>query len=71
MSKTFAYHKPSEKGLERLKKLRAKLSELEELLKGETQPSREQSVALTQLETAGMWIIKAAVVNDPESKVEE
>ena len=32
--------------------------------------SREQSVALTELETTAMWAIKAVVCNDPESEVD-
>jgi hypothetical protein len=32
--------------------------------------SRQRSVAITELETAAMWAIKAVVFNDPNSVVE-
>lgn len=71
MEKTYLYHKPSDAGIEKVKKLRKAFAELHDLIKTETPASREQSVALTNLETTAMWAIKAVVVNDSESKVED
>ena len=38
--------------------------DLELVIKANTPVSRRQSVALTHLETASMWAVKAAVVGD-------
>lgn len=67
--KTFAFHTPSETGLDKITRLREAYSELLELVERIAPASRERSVALTELETSGMWAIKAVVSNDPESKV--
>lgn len=71
MNKTYAYHKPSANGVERIKKLREAFSELHYLIEF-TSPfsSRERSIALTHLEDSAMWAIKSIVCNDPESVVE-
>lgn len=69
MKKTYAYHKPSEAGLEKIRKLRLAFSELDNLINSLAPPSRETSVALTQLETTAMWAIKAVVCNDPDSEI--
>lgn len=71
MLKTFAYHKPSEGGLDKIRFLREAFSELHEKINKVATPSRERSIALTELETAAMWAIKAVVCNDPESTVTE
>lgn len=69
MKKTYAYHKPSQNGLDKITKLREAFSRLHDEI-GELAPdSREKSVALTNLETTAMWAIKAVVCNDPESEV--
>jgi hypothetical protein len=70
MDKKFAYHKPSEEGLRKITILRENFSELNRLIELHAYNSREKSVALTQLETAAMWAIKAVVSNDPDSEVE-
>lgn len=67
MIKTFAYHKPGESGLEKITRLREGFSELAALIEATAPGSREKSVAITNLETAAMWAIKAVVCNDPES----
>lgn len=69
-NKTYAYHKPSKDGLDRIGRLRRAFSELHDLIEEVAPGSREKSVAFTQLETAAMWAIKAVVCNDPESVVE-
>ena len=71
INKTYNYHKPSTDGLDKITKLRAKFSELHNLIEEQAPPSRERSVAFTELETTAMWAIKAVVVNDPESVVDE
>ena len=70
MKKTYAHHKPSEEGLARIRDLRSAFSEIHDLIERVVPSSRERSVALTELETAAMWAIKAVVLNDPNSIVE-
>lgn len=69
MLKTFAYHKPSATGLDKISKLREAFSALHQQVEELAPDSREKSVALTNLETTAMWAIKAVVCNDPESEV--
>jgi hypothetical protein len=69
MKKTYAYHKPSTNGLETITKLRETFSAIHETIEQICPNSRERSVALTHLETAAMYAIKAVVCNDPESEV--
>ena len=71
MLKTFAYHKPSEQGLETIAELREGFSSLHALISEVCPDSREKSVALTELETSAMWAVKSVVFNDPASLVEE
>lgn len=71
IDKTFAYHKPSEDGLMRITILRQSYSQLKELIEGYVPASRERSKAFTELEDSAMWAIKAVVVNDPLSEVQE
>ena len=71
MKKTFAYHKPTAAGLEKIKCLRSVFSVLHDLIEKTCPSSRERSVALTELETSAMWAIESVVCNDPESSVEE
>ena len=71
MLKTFAYHKPGEDGLSKIRELREAFSELHTKIESLAPASRERSVALTNLETTAMWAIKAVVVNDPASEAEE
>lgn len=68
VKKTYLYHKPSDDGLDKISTLRAEFSKLHDKIEELAPASRERSVALTQLETAAMWAIKAVVVNDPESE---
>jgi hypothetical protein len=70
IDKPFAYHKPSPDGLERITMLRNTFSELKCVIETACPASRERSVALTELETAAMWAIKAVVFNDPDSEVQ-
>lgn len=70
MIKTYAYHKPSSTSIEKIALLRKAFSDLHETCTANAPQSRELSVALTNLEQAAMWAIKAVVCNDPESVME-
>jgi len=70
IKKTYNYHKPSEQGLKKITTIRKAFTELDNLVQELAPSTRERSVALTNLEQAAMWAIKAVVVNDPESVVE-
>lgn len=70
IDKPFAYHKPSEDGLERITLLRERFSELRRCIENICPNSRHKAVALTELETTAMWAIKAVVFNDPASEVD-
>lgn len=69
MKKTYAYHKPSDDGLDKVRQLRTAFSALHDLIEAIAPQSREKSVALTNLETTAMWAIKAVVCNDPQSVI--
>ena len=68
MLKTYAYHKPSEDGLEKIRMLRVAFSQMHKMIEEMAPQSRERAVALTNLETTAMWAIKAVVCNDPQSE---
>lgn len=68
IDKKFAYHKPSDNGMTSINELRAQFSELQAVIDRVCSPSREKSIAVTELETAAMWAIKAVVFNDPASE---
>lgn len=69
--KTFAYHKPSEGGLTKITLLRRAFSEITDLVEQNAPNTRERAVAITNIEQAAMWAIKAVVCSDPESVVAE
>lgn len=69
IDKPFAYHKPSDDGLTKINALREKFSDLQRAIEEICPASRQRSVAITELETAAMWAIKAVVFNDPQSEV--
>lgn len=69
IDKPFAYHKPSTDGLSRITALREAFSVVKAAIEAHCPPSRQASVAITELETAAMWAIKAVVFNDPHSEV--
>lgn len=68
IDKPFAYHKPSDDGMERITRLRSEFSALKRTIEMVCPESRHRSVALTELETTAMWAIKAVVFNDPKSE---
>jgi len=69
IDKPFAYHKPSPVGLEKINNLREQFSMTKRAIEEICPESRQRSVAITELETAAMWAIKAVVFNDPNSEV--
>lgn len=69
IDKPFAYHKPSDDGMKRITVLREQFSTVKLTIEATCPASRERSVAITELETAAMWAIKAVVFNDPASEV--
>jgi len=71
IDKPFAYHKPSPAGLDKITDLREGFSSLKTIIETVCPESRHRSVAITELETAAMWAIKAVVFNDPNSEVEK
>lgn len=70
IEKQYAYHLPSPAGKVKIKQLRERFSDINNLIMETCPPSRERSVALTELETAAMWAIKSVVFNDLDSTVE-
>lgn len=58
ISKPFAYHKPSTDGMVKINALREAYSGLKALIEATCPPSRQLSVAITELETSAMWAIK-------------
>lgn len=69
IDKPFAYHKPSDDGLLKITTVREAYSQLKRVIESNCPPSRQLSVALTELETSAMWAIKAVVFNDDKSEV--
>lgn len=56
----FTNHKPTDEGIKKMEHLRLKAKELSVAILASTTPSREQSLALTNLETA-LFYANAAV----------
>lgn len=69
-NKTYLYHKPGAVSLQQIAAIRKGFSDLHDLVEANSPQCRERAVALTNLEQAAMWAIKAAVVSDPESVAE-
>lgn len=70
IDKPFAYHKPSDDGMMKITNLREAFSVVKKAIEDNCSPSRQQAVAITELETSAMWAIKAVVFNDPKSVTE-
>lgn len=70
ISKRFAYHKPSEDGLNKMVTLRSAYTELEGVLTRLIPQSRELSEALTCLETSAMYANKGVNVTDPYAEAQ-
>lgn len=67
IEKRFTYHRPSGDQPERYVTLRAKAKELAEMIAELTPSSREQSLALTQLEESVFWANAAIARNEPST----
>lgn len=70
IDKPYAYHKPSDDGLGKLNALREAFSVVSREIEAHCPNSRQKSIAITELETAAMWAIKAVVFNDPASEAD-
>lgn len=64
VEKQFTYHPPKPGQAERYQRLREKAKELAYLIHRECPPSRERSVALTELETSVFWANAAIARNE-------
>lgn len=72
LTNEFAHYGLSPAAKERVDKLRLEYSRLHRLIVELTpRGSREQSLAVTNLETSAMWAIKDVCRNDPDSTVEK
>lgn len=71
INKRFANHTPSPEYLAKIRHLREKFTELENLIEDYGGATREKSVAITQLEIAAMCATKAAAFADPNSVVDQ
>ena len=69
IDKPFASHVPSDGGMDKITALREAFTAVARLIEETCPASRQRSVAITELETAAMWAIKAVVFNDPERRV--
>lgn len=69
IDKPYAYHKPSDDGMNKINRLREVYSEVQRVIDEVCPNSRQKSVAITELETSAMWAIKSVVFNDPTSEV--
>ena len=63
---TFTYHKPFSTQLERYQAIRSKAKELAETFKDNASPSRELSLAFTNLQQAVMWANASIAINERE-----
>jgi hypothetical protein len=64
IANNFTYHKPNPDQPERYMVIRDKARDLAELILKLTPPSREQSVAITELESTVMWANAAIARNE-------
>jgi len=64
LENNFTYHAPKPGQQERYVAIREKAKELAYLIKNTTPASREQSVALTELETSVFWANAAIARNE-------
>lgn len=60
----FKYHQPKGDQSERYQAIRLKAKELSLLIQRETPASREQSLALTNLQQAVMWANASIAINE-------
>ncbi len=65
LDNTYTYHAPKMEQIERYARLRQKAKEFAQLVSMVTPQSREQSVALTNIQQAVMWANAAIAINEP------
>lgn len=70
LENNFTYHKPHGTQPDRYVTIRAAAKAFAEVILKNTPESREQSVALTELETAVMWANAAIARNEKEGQAE-
>ena len=63
--KTFDHHQPTPEQVTAIEALRAKCKEVYGLLAANSDTSREAAIAVTNLEQACMWGVKAIIFNVP------
>lgn len=68
LDEIFTYHKPFGSQPDRYIALREKAKELAKLIQDSTPVSREQSVALTNVQQAVMWANAAIAINEKEGQ---
>jgi hypothetical protein len=68
LDNVFTYHRPFGSQPERYVAIREKAKELAALIQSTTPESREQSVALTNVQQAVMWANAAIAINEAEPK---
>lgn len=64
LENNFRYHAPKDGQTERYQAIRDKAKEFAALIVSECPPSRESSIALTELETSVMWANAAIARNE-------
>lgn len=67
LDNVFSYHPPFGDQAERYVAIREKAKELAALIQGSTPLSREQSVALTNVQQAVMWANAAIAINERDT----
>lgn len=70
MIKTYANHTPTPETIDVIREMRESFSAIHVMVEKCCPNTRERSVALTHLETAAMWAVKALAVNDPNAKID-
>lgn len=69
MDKEYAYHKPSDAGLSRIRVLRRAFSDMKRVIERNVPDSPERSLALSRLKESSMWANGGVVLRDPSSTV--
>lgn len=67
LDRTYTYHKPTPDQVERYTAIRTAGRHLADVVVLSTPPSREQSVALTNIQQAIMWANAAIAITEQES----
>lgn len=65
MHKAFCYVTPGPEALDKIQAIRKAFSDAMDAVLANAPAGRERSVAVTQLETAAMWAVKAVTHSEP------